>query len=117
MNRNETNLYDLEPHIAEIYDQSQTYTDDVDFIRSLMRGRGALRILEPFCGTGRILIPLALDGHALVGVDQAVGMLDRARAKVEQLPEDVQQGDTVVAREPRTWRPPSVRSSGPERGE
>jgi len=62
---NTTNAYDIEPHIAEIYDQVETYTDDLYLIRRLIGGRVPLRILEPFCGTGRILIPLALDGHTL----------------------------------------------------
>src|SRR3972149_2266514 len=90
------NMYDVEPHIAEIYDQSETYADDVALIRRLIgplphpahckdqqwRGRKHLRILEPFCGTGRILIPLAEDGHTLVGLDQAGGMLARAASKL-----------------------------------
>jgi len=90
MSHNKTNMYDVEPHIAEIYDQVETYDDDVELIRKLIGGRSPLRILEPFCGTGRILIPLALDGQELVGLDQAQGMLDRARTKVQQLPKQVQ---------------------------
>ncbi len=90
MSHNKTNMYDVESHIAEIYDQTDAYTDDVELIRKLIGDRGPLRILEPFCGTGRILIPLALDGHELVGLDQAKGMLDRARTKVGQLPEQIQ---------------------------
>jgi len=91
MSHNKTNMYNIEPHIAEIYDQQQTFRNDVEFIQKLIVGHGPLRILEPFCGTGRILIPLALDGHELVGLDQARGMLDHARRKVRQLPEQVQQ--------------------------
>ncbi|MDY7078475.1 MAG: class I SAM-dependent methyltransferase [Chloroflexota bacterium] len=87
---NVINMYDVEPHVAEVYDQVETYADDVELVRNLIGGRGPLRILEPFCGTGRILIPLALDGHRLVGLDQAKGMLARARAKIKQLPEEVQ---------------------------
>ena len=60
MSHNKTNMYDIEPHIAEIYDQVEIYHDDVELIRKLIGGRGPLRILEPFCGTGRILIPLAV---------------------------------------------------------
>jgi SAM-dependent methyltransferase len=37
MSYNPTNMYDLEPHIAEIYDQSETYRDDVDLLLSLMK--------------------------------------------------------------------------------
>jgi SAM-dependent methyltransferase len=88
---NQTNTYDVDPHIAEIYDQIETYRDDVELIRRLIRERRTLRILEPFCGTGRILIPLALEGHTLVGLDQSIGMLERAREKVSQLPQAIQQ--------------------------
>ena len=90
------NMYDVEPHVAEIYDQVETCTDDVALIRRLVGGRGPLDILEPFCGTGRILIPLALDGHQLVGPDQARGMLARAREKIRQLPEEVQRRVTLI---------------------
>lgn len=89
MSGNATNWYDLDPHIAEWYDATETYTDDVELIRHLLEGRGALRILEPFCGTGRILIPIALDGHEIVGLDEAKTMLDQAGAKVAGLAEDV----------------------------
>jgi SAM-dependent methyltransferase len=117
MSCNPTNLYDFDPHIAEIYDLLETYHDDVDLLLGLIAslllppivvherdeivhdsrcekgeievGR-LLRILEPFCGTGRILIPLAQQGHTLIGLDQAAGMLDRARQKLALLPREVQ---------------------------
>ncbi|HET6453664.1 MAG TPA: class I SAM-dependent methyltransferase [Armatimonadota bacterium] len=66
-------------------------TDDINLIQRLIGDRGPLRILEPFCGTGRILIPLAQDGHEIVGLDKSRFMLDRTRTKVAQLPEDIQQ--------------------------
>jgi len=93
---NRTNVYDVEPHVAEIYDQQEDYTDDVELIRRLIGHRQSLRILEPFCGTGRILIPLARDGHELVGLDQAKGMLDRARTKLQELPEQAQSRVTLL---------------------
>ncbi|MCC7352765.1 MAG: class I SAM-dependent methyltransferase [Anaerolineae bacterium] len=89
-------MYDVDPHVAEIYDQVETYTNDVELIRNLIGGRGLLRILEPFCGTGRILIPLACDGHEMVGLDQARGMLARAREKIGRLPAEVQRRITLA---------------------
>jgi SAM-dependent methyltransferase len=83
-------MYDVTPHVAEIYDQSETYTDDVELIQSLIQGLGHLSILEPFCGTGRILIPLAQAGHSIVGLDNAAGMLLRAKEKIQNLDKDVQ---------------------------
>jgi SAM-dependent methyltransferase len=100
-------MYDVESHVAEIYDQIETDTDDVDLIRKRICGRGPWRILEPFCGTGRILIPLALDGHELVGLDGAQEMLARARVKVADLPNTVQrriilsEADVTAAEWPR----------------
>jgi SAM-dependent methyltransferase len=83
-------MYDVTPHVAEIYDQSETYTDDVELIQNLIQGSGGLRILEPFCGTGRILIPLALAGHTMIGLDNATGMLLRASQKIQNLDKDIQ---------------------------
>jgi SAM-dependent methyltransferase len=96
MSFNRAAIYDVEPHIAEIYDQGETYTDDVELIRNLIGGREHLRVLEPFCGTGRILIPLALDGHELVGLDQAKGMLARTRTKIARLPPEAQARITLA---------------------
>ena len=105
MSYNQTSWYSLDPHIAEIYDLTVTDCDDVDLLLSLMnpgnldvRGSSAapniqisvISILEPFCGTGRILLPLAQAGHTLTGLDQAAVMLDRLRQKLACLPEEVQ---------------------------
>ena len=79
-------VYELEPHVAELYDRSQNFSDDVELIRTLLDGRQKLHVLEPFCGTGRILIPLARHGHEVVGMDCARAMLDGARAKCRELP-------------------------------
>ena len=98
-----------EPHVAEVYDQTETQTMDVELIRTLIGPGGPLRILEPFCGNGRILIPLALAGHELVGLDQAHGMLVHARAKIARLPQDVQnritllEGDAVAGGWPQAF--------------
>jgi SAM-dependent methyltransferase len=93
--------------VAEIYDQTETQLDDLDFLRRLIDDSGSIKILEPFCGTGRILIPLALAGHTLVGMDQSAGMLERARGKVRHLPPeareriDLIQADVLSAEWPR----------------
>lgn len=86
---NEPNPYDLEVHIAEIYDQVEQEVEDLALLQSLIVRRRGLRILEPFCGSGRLLIPLAQAGHHLTGLDRAGGMLARARSKIDRLPEAV----------------------------
>ncbi len=89
-------VYNLDAHVAELYDQIITETEDIALIRRLIGSRKGLRILEPFCGTGRMLIPLALDGHSVVGLDRAQGMLDRAQTKVRALPPEVQGRVTLL---------------------
>jgi len=97
-------MYDLDARVAEIYDQVETKTADVALIRRLIGTGERLRILEPFCGTGRVLIPLARDGHAVLGLDRAAGMLARAEAKVGALPPEARRRVTLsrcdVLREP-----------------
>jgi SAM-dependent methyltransferase len=78
---NEKRAYDMDDHIAEIYDQVETQLEDLRLIRELVPQGQALRILEPFCGTGRLALPLAEDGHEVVGIDRSQPMLERARAK------------------------------------
>lgn len=40
-------------------------------------------VLELGCGTGRVLIPLARDGHQVTGLDVSAAMLAAVRAKVD----------------------------------
>jgi SAM-dependent methyltransferase len=60
----------------------------VTFYRELARRRlgGPGRILELGCGSGRITVPLARDGHQVVAMDRSQPMLDRLRARVAALP-------------------------------
>jgi len=87
---NDRRAYDVDPHVAEIYDQVETGLDDVTLLRRLI-GQGKRRIFEPFFGTGRIAIPLAEDGHDIVGMERAEPMLDRARRMMERRPEEVRE--------------------------
>ena len=61
--------------------QHKHLTADVDFYRAIARDHGG-PILELACGTGRILAPLASDGHDVAGVDLEESMLAVARAKL-----------------------------------
>ncbi len=96
MAQNTVNPYNVDTHVAEAYDLYETETDDVELIRRLIGGQTSLRILEPFTGTGRILLPLALDGHTVTGIDQAHNMIEQARKKTALLAEDVQKRITLM---------------------
>jgi hypothetical protein len=47
LRQNPQDMYDCDRHVAEIYDQIETYDDDVHLIRRLIGDRQRLRILEP----------------------------------------------------------------------
>ena len=83
---------DYDDHLlAELYDLSETYTDDVDLLRQLITRSGPLKILECFSGTGRILRPLAQDGHVITGIELAEAMQARAKLKLSKLGKEIRQ--------------------------
>ena len=71
----------IEDLSAELYDQHETDTADVEFILSVI-GNKPKKILEVACGSGRILIPLAKVGHHVTGFDIDVPMMERISSKV-----------------------------------
>ena len=74
---------------AALYDHEyRRRRADVTFYRELARRHlgGSGRILELGCGSGRVTIPLARDGHEVVALDRSPAMLDRLRARIAALP-------------------------------
>lgn len=65
---------------ADIYEQQETSVEDVAYLLSLV-GAEPKRILEVACGGGRICVPLAQAGHAVMGFDMDGAMLERAKRK------------------------------------
>ncbi len=57
------------------------FEDDLPFYRELARRCGG-PILEPMCGSGRLLLPLARAGYRLAGVDISPTLLELARGKL-----------------------------------
>jgi len=86
----DASIYDF-PHL---YDLMVGVGPCEAFYRNLARRTGQ-PVLELACGTGRLTIPLALDGFEVVALDISPKMLAAARAKAES--EDVEikfiQGD------------------------
>jgi len=80
--------------IARLYDPwSASVTEDVPFYVDHARRAG--RVLELGVGTGRIAVPTAVAGVAVVGVDSSLGMLEVARegAGLAGVELDVRLGD------------------------
>jgi SAM-dependent methyltransferase len=74
-------LYDP---IAGLYDDwSVSVTEDVEFYVEEARATGG-PVLELAVGTGRIAVPIALAGIAVIGVDESEGMLATARSYAER---------------------------------
>lgn len=48
------------------------------------KGRDKLAVLEPACGSGRLMAALAKRGHRVAGVDLSKGMLDFARKRFKE---------------------------------
>ncbi|HKA88402.1 MAG TPA: class I SAM-dependent methyltransferase [Haliangiales bacterium] len=71
-------LYDFE------YRRRRADVNHYRLLAGTLAGEGP--ILELGCGTGRLSVPLARDGHRVVGIDLAPGMLQRAAAKAAQRP-------------------------------
>ena len=69
---------------ANIYDQQENQTDDINFMLSVV-GKDSKNILEVCCGSGRILVPLAKAGHKVTGFDIDDYMLERISAKSNNL--------------------------------
>src|SRR3979409_2363345 len=70
---------------APFYDWENAQTlgrRDVPFWRRVASEAGG-RVLELGCGTGRVPIPRARAGIAIVGVDRSAAMLERARRRLK----------------------------------
>jgi SAM-dependent methyltransferase len=76
-----TSSYDA---IARLYDPwSRSVTEDVDFYVAEARKAGG-PVVELGVGTGRIAVPVAKAGIAVIGVDSSQGMLDICRVRAEE---------------------------------
>lgn len=66
---------------AAFYDvEFATREHELPFFRRAAARTGG-PILEVACGTGRLTVPLAEDGHEIVGLDLSAPMLERARKR------------------------------------
>lgn len=77
--------YDDREFVAEFYDAAyQTARQkDIDFFMDYSRRAGG-RTLELGCGTGRVLIPTAVAGCVITGLDLSPYMLDICHNKVSK---------------------------------
>jgi SAM-dependent methyltransferase len=79
---------------ARLYDLMFPPGPSVDFYLAEARRQGG-QVLELACGTGRVLLPIASDGHPCVGLDLSRDMLAEAQRKAKErgIPVEWTQGD------------------------
>ncbi len=79
-----------ESFVAEYYDYLPIVAGrrDIEFYLDYAQRQGD-PVLELGCGTGRVLLRLAQEGHSVVGLDLSEAMLARCRAKLESEPPDL----------------------------
>ncbi|HEY0249975.1 MAG TPA: methyltransferase domain-containing protein [Kofleriaceae bacterium] len=74
---------------AALYDyEYRRRRADVTWYRELAKQRSG-PILELGCGSGRVTLPLARDGHEVFGIDQSAAMLKTLHARVAAAPSSV----------------------------
>ncbi|MFC1948938.1 class I SAM-dependent DNA methyltransferase [Chloroflexota bacterium] len=91
--------YEEREFIAEYYDcvyetHVRKYKDVNLFIDYSRKANG--KTLELGCGTGRVLIPTAIAGYEITGLDLSPYMLDKCREKLNLQPKEVQQRVRLV---------------------
>jgi SAM-dependent methyltransferase len=85
----------FEGEMVALYDALTNSRDDIsDYLRLADQTRGP--VLELCCGSGRILLPLAEQGHSVVGVDVSNDMLAALRNKLAAMPTDIQRRVELV---------------------
>ena len=73
--------------VARFYDaENRDKTDDLAMYSRLAAEAGG-DILDVGCGTGRVLIHLAQEGHRVYGIDNDRRMLERLESKLQGLPQ------------------------------
>jgi hypothetical protein len=89
----------------ELYDLAtpESFRGDVDWYRGKAQESGG-PILELGAGTGRITLPIALDGLAIHALDVHRGMLTVLRRKIAALPEDARKRITVTEGDMRAFQ-------------
>lgn len=93
--------------IAHLYDADvQHYTDDIAFYQEMCERAGD-PILDVMCGSGRVLLPLAADGHTITGIDNSPEMLALAHARVAAAEPDVSERVTLLEADVRTAELPA----------
>lgn len=70
-----------DPRLVEIYDAECLWSEHDDYFLALVNETSGARVLDLGCGTGRLALGLAAEGHRVTGVEPSSASLAAARAK------------------------------------
>ena len=89
--------YEDQDFVAEFYDISYEYRGlkDAEFFAEYSKKAGG-RTLELGCGTGRVLIPTAISGCQITGLDLSPYMLRKCQEKLDKQPREVQEQARLI---------------------
>ena len=89
--------YEDHEFVADFYDAMYTNPArrDIDFFVDYSRKAGG-KTLELGCGTGRVLIPTALAGCEITGLDLSPYMIKKCREKINRLPREVRKNVLII---------------------
>ena len=65
------------PVLVQVYDALFGWSRDDEFFMSVVNASSAARVLDLGCGTGRLALAMAADGHEVTGVDPARASTER----------------------------------------
>jgi len=105
-------LFNYDPSFCDMYEDAaarvagEEYLGHIRYHLQQRFGQQRLSILDAGCSAGRLLIPLAKDGHRVTGLDASIFALRRARrhAKAHSLSIPLHRGDLTHLRQ---WIQPS----------
>jgi SAM-dependent methyltransferase len=89
--------YETQSFIADLYDAANEHRSRIDlafYLDYALKAGG--RVLELGCGTGRLLIPAAVAGCCITGLDLSPFMLSKCREKLLAQPLEVQQRASLL---------------------
>lgn len=72
------------------------WSDEIEPMYYNLIGEKPLKLVEFGCGTGRIILELAKQGHEIIGIDKSQKMLDTLRRKMNDLPVKIRSNISIL---------------------
>ncbi|MBI4356006.1 MAG: methyltransferase domain-containing protein [Candidatus Omnitrophica bacterium] len=107
-------LFNEDPSYCDMYEDAHARAAAEEYLGHIRRhlrerfGQARLRLLDAGCQAGRLLVPLAEDGHDMTGLDPSRFNLRQARRHTQEQQVTVRLIRGTIAQLPRWVRPASL---------